>query len=421
MTRDRVHFLMLNIGHFLDHLFMLVFATVAALALSRDWGLGYGELIAYATPGFFAFGLFALPAGWLADRWSRDGMMVVFFAGVGAAAIGTGFAETPLQIGIGLFVIGMFAAIYHPVGLAIVTAKWRNTGMRIAVNGVWGNLGVASAALLTGYMIDNAGWRAAFVLPGIISIGLAVVYAVVFRDLLGAHAEKPAGPVVKAPEPAPAYKAMLMRVSAIVFLTTAVSSVVFQSTTFALPKIFDERLRGFAGDISAWLDRAAPGDAELATTVGMLAFVVFAVASMAQVVVGSSLDRFGPRRVFMVVAAMQIVFFAVMPGLEGAVAFAVALGFMLGAFGQIPINDFMIGKMASGPFRARIYAVRYVVSFTVLALTLPLIAFVYETWGFDVLFLILAGAAAVILAAVACLPTRLPAPPAPATARVPAE
>ncbi len=210
---------------------------------------------------------------------------------------------------------------------------------------------------------------------------------------------------------------MLVRVSAIVFLTTAVSSIVFQSTTFALPKIFDERLRGFAGEISGWLDRAAPGDAELATTVGALAFVVFAVASLAQVAVGSSLDRFGPRRVFMVVAGMQVVFFAAMPGLDGALAFAVALGFMLGAFGQIPINDFMIGKMASGAFRARIYAVRYVVSFTVLALTLPLIAVVYERWGFDVLFLILAGAAALILAAVACLPRRLPAPPA----AVPAE
>ena len=421
MTRDRTHFLLLNIGHFLDHLFMLVFATVAALALSRDWGLGYGELIAYATPGFFAFGLFALPAGWLADRWSRDGMMVVFFVGSGLAAIATAFARTPVEIGIGLFVIGIFAAIYHPVGLAIVTAKWRNTGMRIAVNGVWGNLGVASAALLTGYMIDNAGWRAAFVLPGVVSIALGLVYAVVFRDLMAAHAEKAAPGAPRAPEPPPAYKAALMRVSAIVFLTTAVSSIIFQSTTFALPKIFDERLRGLAGDISAWLDRAAPGDAELATTIGLLAFLVFAVASLAQVAVGSSLDRFGPRRVFMVVAAMQVVFFAAMPGLDGAVAFAVALGFMLGAFGQIPINDFMIGKMASGAFRARIYAVRYVVSFTVLAITLPLIAVVFERWGFDVLFLMLSGTAAVILAAVACLPQRLPAPPAAPPASVPAE
>lgn len=410
MTRDHVHFLMLNLGHFLDHLFMLVFATIAALALSQGWGLSYGELIAYATPGFFAFGLFALPAGWLADRWSRDGMMVVFFTGIGAAAIATSFASTPLGIGIGLFVIGVFAAIYHPVGLAIVTSKWRDTGMRIAINGVWGNLGVASAALLTGWMIDNAGWRAAFVLPGIVSIALGLIYAVVFRDLLAVQSEKAAAGPKRAAAASPGYRRALLRVAAIVFLTTAVASIIFQSTTFALPKIFDERLGGFAAEISAWIGRAAPGDAELATTVGVLAFVVFAVASFAQLAVGLALDRLGPRPVFMTAAAMQVVFFLAMRGLEGGVAFAVALGFMLGAFGQIPINDFMIGKMASGPFRARIYGVRYVVSFTALALTLPLIAVVHERWGFDTLFLILAAAAAVIFAAVACLPARLPTP-----------
>ena len=98
MDRDRSYFLMLNIGHFLDHLFTLVFATVAALALSREWGLGYGELLQYATPGFVAFGVCALPAGWLADKWSRDGMMCVFFVGIGVAAIAAGFSQTPLQI-----------------------------------------------------------------------------------------------------------------------------------------------------------------------------------------------------------------------------------------------------------------------------------------------------------------------------------
>src|SRR5262244_2121406 len=131
--RERLHFLLLNVGHFMDHLFTLIFASVAALALSREWGLGYGELLKYATPGFFAFGAFALPAGWLADRWSRDGMMSVFFIGIGFASVASAFAQTPLEIGLGLFVIGVFAAIYHPVGLAIVVQTWKNTGMRIAM------------------------------------------------------------------------------------------------------------------------------------------------------------------------------------------------------------------------------------------------------------------------------------------------
>ncbi|MEM6661539.1 MAG: MFS transporter, partial [Pseudomonadota bacterium] len=203
----------------------------------------------------------------------------------------------------------------------------------------------------------------------------------------------------------------LMRVSAIVFLTTAVSSIIFQSTTFALPKMLDERLAGMTARIAEW---ASGGD--VATVVGALAFVVFAVASMAQLVVGKALDVYGPRKVFMAAATIQVVFFGISPGLTDEVALAVALGFMLGAFGQIPINDFMIGKMASGAARARIYGMRYVVSFTALAATLPLIGVVHSTWGFDVLFFVLAGAAAVILAAVAMLPRQLPV-----AAAVPAE
>ena len=219
MDRERLHFLLLNIGHFMDHLFTLVFATIAALVLYREWNITYAELLAYATPGFFAFGLFSLPAGWLADKWSRDGMMCVFFIGIGLTAIATSFAETPLQIGVGLFVTGMFAAIYHPVGLAIVTAKWKNTGMRIAMNGVWGNLGVAAAALIAGYFIDNGGWRMAFQ----------------WRTIHAEHKTPLAagGPVVA---PSEFYRAQLIRVSIIVFLTTAVSSVIFQSTTFALQR-----------------------------------------------------------------------------------------------------------------------------------------------------------------------------------------
>lgn len=411
MNRDRMHFLLLNIGHFLDHLFTLIFATVAALALIREWGMGYGALLAYATPGFLAFGLFSLPAGWLADKWSREGMMCVFFFGIGLASIATAFARTPIEIGIGLFVIGMFAAIYHPVGLAIVTGKWRNTGMRIAVNGVWGNLGVASAALITGYFIDNGGWRTAFIVPGTVSLVVGVAYFALRRREIGSERIAAKAPVATGPAPDPDLRALLVRVSVIVFATTAISSIIFQSTTFALPKIFDERLRGIASEAAAWAREAsAPINADVATAVGIFAFVVFAVASLAQLVVGKLLDLYGPRPVFLTVASIQLVFFAAMPGLHDALALAVAFGFMLGAFGQIPINDYMIGKMASGSFRARVYGVRYVVSFTVLAAALPLIAFVHERFGFDTLFRLLAAAAAATIVIVSRLPRRLPSP-----------
>jgi len=144
--------------------------------------------------------------------------------------------------------------------------------------------------------------------------------------------------------------------------------------------------------------------------IGSMAFIVFAVASIAQLIVGLMLDRFSTRFVFLMVAVIQIIFFSAMPGLVDGPALAMAFGFMLGAFGEIPINDYMIGKTASGPYRARIYGVRYVVSFSVLAASLPLIGFVYHNWGFDTLFRILAGAAVVILVAAIALPKKLPTP-----------
>ena len=410
MNRDRLHFLFLNIGHFLDHLFMLIFATAAALELAREWNLTYGELLAYATPGFFAFGLFAYPAGWIADKWSRHGMMSVFFIGIGIASVATGFSQTPFQIGIGLFVIGILAAIYHPVGLAMVTQRWKNTGMRIAVNGVWGNLGVASAALLTGYLIDNSGWRAAFVVPGIFSIIVGIGYATICNtdapEKPRSVQSAPATPLSQSSN----YNALLLRISIIIFLTTAVSGVIFQATTFALPKIFDERLQGLVSRSAAfWESIGIPGRIDLASMVGGFAFAVFVFASLAQLVVGGLLDRIGPRRVFLGAAAIQVTFFGLMVGRQDGWALIMALGFMLGAFGQIPINDYMIGKLASGSARARIYGVRYVVSFSALAAALPLIALVYEKWGFDALFRILAAASFLILLVVVCLPRKMPA------------
>jgi MFS family permease len=407
---DRKHFFFLNVGHFLDHLFLLIFATVAALVLAKEWGLTYAQLIPYATPGLIAFGLFSLPAGWLADRWSREGMMVVFFIGIGLASIATSFAQDPMQIAIGLFVVGMFAAIYHPVGIAMIARGGKSMGLDLAVNGVWGNMGVGCAALLTGFLIDQTGWRTAFWLPGALSVlfGFAYLYSfsdrVPLKNAASASVAKPSAASSDGTSNAE-WRAMLFRVSMIIFFTTAVSSIIFQGTTFTLPRVFDERLGGIAPS---------------ATMVGWMAFVVFAIASSAQIVVGKALDVHGPRTVFAIVAVIQIVFFAIMPGLTDWFALAVALGFMLGAFGQIPINDYMIGKMAKSELRAAIYGTRYVISFSVWAIVVPLIAWVHHNWGFDVLFYILAASALAILGAVLMLPGRLPEAQ-PSAAQVPAE
>ena len=396
MNRESQHVFLLNAGHFLDHLTTLVFATVAAVALVKEWGMSYGQLAAYATPGFFAFAVFSWPAGWIADRWSREGMMGVYFVGLGLACIVTSLAQSPVQIAAGLFLLGIFAAIYHPVGLALlVQGRGSKTGMTIATNGVFGNVGVGSAALVAGYFIDHGGWRYAFVVPGLVSIALGVYYTWLMRAEIG---ERNAHAVRK--DAAAAHtgganidKSMLLRLSAIIFFTAAVSSFIFQATTFSLPKILDERMVNILGS---------------ATQLGWVAFLVFSISSLAQLVTGASLDRFGPRNVFVVAALVQTVFFGLMPGLFGWPALIVAFAFMLGAFGQVPITDYLIGRMAKSELRAQVYGARYVLSFAVMSASIPIIAWVYSNWGFDRLFLILSTCAGAILLSVTLLPRRMP-------------
>src|SRR5918999_82773 len=103
------------VGHAYMHMFT-AFYFVIVLALEIEWNRPYHELIGLWTLGSFLVGLGALPAGWLADRWSASGMMVVFFIGLGAAGIACGFLDTPLALLVGLAAIGLFSAIYHPVG-----------------------------------------------------------------------------------------------------------------------------------------------------------------------------------------------------------------------------------------------------------------------------------------------------------------
>ena len=196
MLRNRVRFLFLNIGHFLDHFFVLIFATVAALRLTTEWEMSYAQLIPYATPGFVAFGVCAIPAGWLADKWRRDGMMVIFFIGIGASSVLTSLADTPLEIALSLTLVGMFAAIYHPVGIAMVVQGRQKMGVPLAVNGVFGNMGVACAALVTGFLIDTTGWRNAFVIPGVAAILVGLLYMAFERSGQNLESPSPRAPLV---------------------------------------------------------------------------------------------------------------------------------------------------------------------------------------------------------------------------------
>ena len=384
MTDRRTLVPFINLGHFLDHLVMLVFPTVV-VALGREWDKPYSELLPLALGSFIAFGAFALPAGWLADHWSRYKMMAVFFFGIGVSMVLTGFAQSSWQIGLGLTLIGVFAAIYHPVGIAMLVAAPEKMGRALGWNGLWGNLGLAAAALIAGALMDFWGWRAAFFVPGAICIASGAAFLAIVPD---------PGPVQRKSKSIGLHvdRGTMARIFAILLIATACGGVIFNSTTVAMPKVFDERLSA--------LTQSSFG-------IGALVAFVYSLAALAQLAMGALIDRFELRRLMIGIALIQIPLLAIAANLDGWAMLAAALAMMLAVFGQIPLNDSIVGRYVADEYRARVLSVRYVVSLGVAAVAVPLIAVLHRTeGGFKNVFLVLAALAAGMLIASVFFPSR---------------
>ena len=379
--------LFLNFGHTLDHLLMLIFPTVV-LAIGVEYGRPYSELLPLALGGFIAFGACSLPAGWLADRWSRDGMMTVFFIGIGAATMATGLAQTPVQIAVGLTFIGVFAAIYHPVGIAMLVSNVpENLGRVLGVNGVWGNVGVAVAALVAGALAEWVHWRAAFLIPGALAIATGIAFAVLKPR---ASASKPA---TRVPPPR-LTRDLLLRAFMVLAVAIIANSVIFNATTISMPKLFDERLSAITHSTAG---------------IGLMVCIVYLIAAVAQLIIGSLIDRIGLKRIFVPVVALQIPLLLAAASTENFTMLVVAAGMMFFVFGQIPINDAMVARYTVEEWRARAFAVRYVVSFAASATAVPLVAWSQASGrGFPTVFVILAALAAIALVVAFFFPKETP-------------
>jgi MFS family permease len=347
-----------NWAHAIDHFVILIYPTVV-IALQAVYGDSYSTLIYLATASFVAFGLFALPAGWLGDHWSRRNMMTVFFFGVGVSLIAVSLSPSLFVLGFALFALGLFAAIYHPVGTAMIVEAATQRGRTLAFNGVCGNLGVSLAAGITAALTALFSWRGAFAVPGVICIVTGFAY-VWFAPKEGRHA------AARSTSPDVPMSTTLAVVIFALFLLVAVSAgLVFNTISVALPKIVDERISGIS-----------------LIEVGGLTTAVFLCGAVAQLTVGRLVERFPPHILFAILAIMQfsgVVWSAYASG--ATLLFALAFT-MAAVYGQITVNDLILARYSADAWRARIYAVRYFVTFMISGVAVSMIAFLHARGGF---------------------------------------
>jgi MFS family permease len=387
---SRATSLLLNVAHALDHLFLLIFAT-AVTAIAADFGMArWEDLMPYGTGAFALFGLGSLPAGRLGDLWGRRRMMLVFFFGLGASALLVASVQGPWQLAAALVVLGAFTSIYHPVGIPMLVRHSQRPGLTIGINGLAGNLGVALSALLTGVLVKYAGWRVAFIVPGFIAIACGVAFARVATVEALPPARRTAG--VGAPP------ASFARIFAVMTFAAITASLLFNLTTNGNGELLRERFAGIVED-PAWLGAMLAG--------------VYAIGSLAQLVVGNLIDRVPFKYLYAGIVALQAPLFVLAAGATGWTLYALMVLFMIVIFGAIPFTDAMIVRYVDDSHRSRVSGMRLTVSFGVSSLAVWLLGPLVKAGGFHMLLLWMAATAVLTLAAVMLLPRPGATPDAP--------
>ena len=376
--------LLLNLAHALDHLFLLIFATAVA-AIAADFGFArWEDLMPYSVGAFVMFGLGSLPAGKLGDSWGRRPMMLVFFFGLGAASLLASVTQTVWQLAAALTLLGTFTAIYHPVGIPMLVQGAKRPGATIGINGLAGNLGLAAAALITGVLVQLIGWRAAFAVPGAVCIALGFVFA----RLVPAETEPPARrsrPAAVALSPA-----ALARVLMVMTVASASASLLFNLSTNGNGQLLAERLHGVVNDPAK---------------LGMLLAGVYALASLAQVVVGRLLDRFPLKQVQLTIVLAQAPLLALASQAQGWWLYAALLGVMVLIFGSIPFTDAVIVRYVDDRMRSRVAGLRLTLSLGFSSLAVWALGPAVKASGFGTLLLVMAGISLFTVTALLALPS----------------
>jgi MFS family permease len=373
--------LLINLGHAMDHWVIAIFLyTVSVIA--GVWGTDWKELTPFAFGASFMFGAGSLVSGKLGDQWGRRAMMIVFFAGMGVSCLLIALCSNKWEIGIALTVMGAFSSIYHPVGIPMIVAGAERPGFVIGVNGLVGNLGVALGASVSVLLATRYGWQAAYLLPAVICL----VGAVLFARYVPKEEISPAKRKAKILDMPPN---MMARVFFIMTCAAVTGSIVFNFTTNSNGEMLKAKIESLAG--TPWLLSA-------------VLFGVFTIASLAQLIVGHMIDRHPLKTVYMPILLAQIPLFLLAAYSEGWMLVFVTTLFMIFVFGAIPFTDAMIVRYVDDRLRSRVTGMRLAIGFGVSSLVVAGIGPSVKAAGFPAMLTALAVVATLSLLAISFLP-----------------
>jgi len=376
--------------HALDHIFELAYGVVL-IGIAQEFGVGLFFLGVLANIAGFAFGLAALPSGFLADRISERRLLMVFCLGSGVASIAVGLSPNVYVLGVALAVLGLVLGIYHPVGAAFVARATKHRGMAFGYLGVSGNLGVALGPILAGAIAATLGWRAPyliFAIPAFLMAGL--LYSFTQAKIPSVVVEETA--VDTDVRRARLYLVFLPLV--LIFVASAVNGFVYRGLITFLPLYLSQRLHFTFFNLDSM---ALAGSF---TTVALI-FGVFG-----QFLGGYLSERRRHEVLALVVAAATAPLLLLMGNSDEWILMLAAISFAFFHFMGQPIYNNLIADYSPASWRGRSYGIGNFCVFGLGSFSATLLGYTAEQLGTNWVFIVMAGIALIALVCVVILLVR---------------
>jgi len=171
--------LLVSCCHAMVHVYELSFASVEQL-VGTDFGVGTDVTGWLGTCLRLPFGLCAILAGWLADRFGAKRLLLVYLVGASGAALMAWWTPNLGLLFLAMFSLGVFASVYHPAGVGLISHETtaENRPMALGYHGIFGSAGIAAGPFLAALVLaTGASWRQYYLVLAVPGVLLAVLLA----------------------------------------------------------------------------------------------------------------------------------------------------------------------------------------------------------------------------------------------------
>ena len=370
--------------HFLTHMMILVFPA-ATIPITRSLGMPLEDVVKLSFLMYLIYGIGALPAGYLTDRWQARKLLFFGAYAMGAGLVFAGLFPTAQKIPWALALVGVGASIYHPAGMALISHTVKKRGFALAINGVFGNLGIAAAPLVTGVLTWLFSWQAAFVILGAVAMVIGFLLTFIRVDETPhPHHKDAAG---KDGEYAKYFLILCVALIA--------GGLAYRGNTVLLPAYLELKTTFFADLLGSLSSLKTQGTATLAATI--LTSLVFVVAIFGQLFGGRLADRHDLRYAYLAVQAGAVPFLLAMAFTSNYLLVVCAAVYAFFSLGMQPIENSLVAALTPAKWRSTGFAIKFMLTFGVGATVVYLVGMVKTRFSLEAVYVFLAAIAFVLV------------------------